>query len=427
MSRGGPLAGIPQGIRALLLANFCSTFAYLGIVTFAGDQVFSITSRELDLGFLGLAAFTPVFLLSPIAGTIVDRFDRRLVYGAAVIIEIAIAISLFLFVRSEPTNVWPIFALIAAFGACRAFAAPASRAMPIDLAPPESLEQVIAVKAFAFQSGVIAGPIVAGFAAAIAPELPYLIGAVLLVAVVLLLTQVPKPPIEQLETPPGALQAFRDALDGLRYIRRNEILLAAISLDLFAVLLGGATALLPALIAERLGGAEIGLGTLRAADGIGAASMSLLIAWRPIKRRIGTVLLGSVAVFGVATIALGLTRSFAVAFAAIFVLSAADAISVYIRSSVVPLATPEIMRGRVIALENVFIGGSNELGALESGVAAQFLGLVGAIVTGGLGTLGVVVLWWRWFPALRRIDRFDDVVPLDSARNKLPKPPPSPA
>jgi len=423
----GIFAGIPRGIRALLLANFFSTFAYLGIITFAGDQVFAITGRELDLGLLGLAAFTPIFILSPMAGTVVDRFDRRLAYGGAVIIEVTIAAALFFYVRSEPTNVWPIFALIAAFGACRAFAAPASRAMPIDLAPPESLERVIAVKALAFQSGVIAGPIVAGFAAAIAPELPYLIATVLLVIVLGLLTQVPKPPIEQLETPPGALQAFRDAVDGLRYIRHNQILLAAISLDLFAVLLGGATALLPALVAERLGGGEIGLGVLRAADGIGAASMSLLIAWRPFKRRIGKILLGSVAVFGFATIALGLTRSFAVAFAAIFVLSAADAVSVYIRSSVVPLATPEVMRGRVIALENVFIGGSNELGALESGVAAQFIGLVGAIVTGGLGTLGIVVLWWRWFPALRRIDRFDDVVPLDPARTKLPKPPPSPA
>lgn len=424
---GGIFAGIPRGIRALLVANFCSTFAYLGIITFAGDQIFTITRRELDLGLLGLAAFVPIFLLSPIAGTVVDRFDRRLSYGGAVVIEIGIALALFFFVRSEPTNVWPIFALIAAFGACRAFAAPASRAMPIDLAPPESLERVIAVKALAFQSGVIAGPIVAGFAAAVAPELPYLIAAVLLIAVILLLTQVPKPPIEQLETPPGALQAFRDAIDGLRYIRGNQILLAAVSLDLFAVLLGGATALLPALVAERLGGAEIGLGTLRAADGIGAASVSFLLAWRPIRRRIGTILLMSVAVFGVATIALGLTRSFAVAFAAIFVLSGADAISVYIRSSVVPLATPEVMRGRVIALENVFIGGSNELGALESGVAAQFIGLVGAIVTGGLGTLAVVVLWWRWFPALRRIDRFDDVVPLNAANNPLTKPPPSPA
>lgn len=427
MSGGGLLAGIPRGIRALLLANFCSTFAYLGIITFAGDQVFSITRRELDLGLLGLAAFTPIFLLSPIAGTMVDRLDRRIVYGAAVVIEIAITIGLFLFVRSEPTYVWPIFAFIAAFGACRAFAAPAGRAMPIDLAPPESLERVIAVKAFAFQSGVIAGPIVAGFAAAISAELPYLIGAVLLILVVALLTQVPKPPIEQLETPPGALQAFRDAVDGFRYIRRNQILLAAISLDLFAVLLGGATALLPALVAERLGGAEIGLGTLRAADGIGAASISILLAWRPIRRRIGTILLASVAIFGVATIALGLTRSFTVAFIAILVLSGADAISVYIRSSLVPLATPEVMRGRVIALENVFIGGSNELGALESGVAAQFIGLVGAIVTGGLGTLAVVALWWKWFPALRRIDRFDDVVPLDAARNKLTQPPPSPA
>lgn len=193
-------------------------------------------------------------------------------------------------------------------------------------------------------------------------------------------------------------------------MRKNDILRGAISLDLFAVLLGGATALLPAIATERLGVGAVGLGWLRAADGIGAATVSLAIASRPIRRHIGHILLLTVALFGAATIVLGFTTSYVVAFASILVLSGADAVSVFIRSSVVPLATPEVMRGRIIALENVFIGGSSELGALESGVAAQLLGLTWSIVTGGVGTIVVVALWWKWFPELRKIDRFDDVI-----------------
>ena len=257
--------------------------------------------------------------------------------------------------------------------------------------------------------GVVVGPVAGGFLAVIAPELPYLFGVGALSGVLALLAFVPKPTTERLETAPGPRQAIVDAIEGFRYIRNNRIVLGAIGLDLFAVLLGGATALLPAIADERLGVGEVGLGWLRAADGIGAASMSLLLSFIALKRNIGRVLLWTVAVFGVATIALGLTTNYAVAFSAIFVLSAADAISVYIRSSIVPLATPENMRGRVIALENVFIGGSNELGSLESGVAAQLLGLVGAIVTGGVGTLVVVAFWWWRFPRLRNVDRFEDV------------------
>jgi MFS family permease len=392
-----------------LFANFCSTFAFIGLITFVGDQVFSITGRELDLGLLAVALFVPVFFLSPIGGTLVDRFDKRVMYAIPVVVQICIALGVAAYTRSEPTSVWPFFAFAAAYGASRSFAAPASRSLPIDLAPPHLLDRVIALKALSFQSGIIVGPVVAGFAAVVSPELPYLISAGLLVTALALLTQVRKPQTARLDSPAGVLQAFSDAVDGIRYIRGNPIVFGAITLDLFAVLLGGATALLPAIAEKRLGVGEVGLGWLRAADGIGAASMSLFLAYVILRRRIGRVLLASVAVFGVATIFLGFTTNYGVAFVAIVVLSAADAISVYIRSSLVPLATPEEMRGRVIAVENVFIGGSNELGALESGVAAQFLGLVWSVVTGGIGTIAIVGLWWRYFPALRDVDTFDEV------------------
>jgi MFS family permease len=401
---------VPFGIKALLGANFLHTVAFLGLYTFAGDQVFAISGRELDLGLLGLVIFVPVFFLSPLAGTVVDRFDRRVVYGGAMVVEFAVATALYLYVRSEPTATAPIFALISLYGVARAFASPASRAMPIDLAPPELLERIIPLKSLAFQAGVIVGPVAAGFLAAVAPELPYLMAMVLLGLAGGALFLVPKPPIEQLATQAGPAQAWRDAAEGVRYIAKNPILRGAITLDLFAVLLGGATALLPAIAEERLGVGEVGLGWLRAADGIGAATVSVGIAFRPFRRRLGRLLLITVAIFGVATIALGLTSSYVLAFAAILVLSGADAISVFIRSSLTPLATPDVMRGRVIAVENVFIGGSNELGALESGVAAQLLGLGPAIVTGGLGTLVVVALWWKFFPDLRDVDRFEDVL-----------------
>ncbi|MGI9606585.1 MAG: MFS transporter, partial [Acidimicrobiales bacterium] len=344
MSRHERIA-LPRGLRALLVANFWHTFAFIGLVTFVGDQVFGITGRELDLGLIGLALFVPVFFLSPIGGPVVDRYDKRVVYGIGIAVQIAIALAILLYVRSEPTRVWPFFALISLYGAARSFAAPASRTMPIDLATPASLDRVIALKAFVAQTAIIAGPVTAGFAAVVSDELPYLVSAVALAAAAISLLFVPKSKIDRLDTPAGVFQAFSDAIEGMRYIRSNRVVSAAILLDLFAVLLGGATALLPAIAEERLGVGEVGLGWLRAADGIGAAAMTLTLSAFVLKRRVGRLLLTGVGVFGVATVVLGLTTNFVVAFGAIVVLSAADAISVYIRSSIVPLATPENMRG----------------------------------------------------------------------------------
>ncbi len=400
---------IGRGLVALLLTNFFNTVAYIGLITFAGDQVFRITGRELDLGLLALCAFVPIFFLAPAGGTTADRFDKRIVYGIASTVMLVVAVTLVFVVSADPQTPAPFFALIAVYGGARSFAAPAGRTLPIDLAPPEILQRVIALKAVAFQAGIIVGPVLAGFAAVIDPSLPYVISAGALVIAIALLVAVPEPTTARLEGGKGFRGAFADAVEGLRYIRTNRIVLAAIGLDLFAVLLGGATALLPAIAEKRLGVGEVGLGWLRAADGIGATAMSLTLSVWAIKRRVGKILLSTVAVFGVATIVLGFTTSYAVAFGAIVVLSAADAVSVFIRSTLVPLATPEEMRGRVIAVENVFIGGSNELGALESGVAAQFFGLVGAVVTGGIGTLAVVATWWKVFPRLRDVDRFEDV------------------
>jgi predicted MFS family arabinose efflux permease len=206
--------------------------------------------------------------------------------------------------------------------------------------------------------------------------------------------------------PVSVRPGFHDAMEGLRFIRRQPVLLGAISLDLFAVLFGGAVALLPAIAEERLHVDAVGLGWLRAAGGIGAAATTLVLARRPLQRRVGRTLLKVVAAFGAATIILGVTRSFLIAFVAMAVLSGADAISVFIRATLVPLVTPNSKRGRVLAVENVFIGASNELGAFESGVAGQLMGPSGAIALGGAATLAIAGAWWVAFPALRDIDEF---------------------
>ncbi len=407
-----PSTAIPTGIRALLAVRFLVAAAVVGQVTVVGKQVFDITGSELDLGLLGLAEFLPTALLSPVTGSVADRLDRRRVMAAGLAGQLATAAGLALYATTDPTAVGPIFGLVAGFGVARAFTNPASRALPVDLAPPHLLERVIALSSVTLQAGVIVGPVLAGFLYVAGPPVSFAVGAGLLgVAVVVTFALVPSSSVARLRSTPGARAAVRDAVEGLRFVRRTPLLFGAISLDLFAVLFGGAIALLPAIAEERLGVGAVGLGWLRAATGIGAAATGLVLARRPVTRRIGRVLYGVVALFGVGTIVLGLTRSYVVAFAMVLVLSGADAVSVYIRATIVPLATPEAMRGRVLAVENVFIGASNELGAFESGVAGHFLGLVGAVVSGGVATLVVVAVWWRWFPHLRDVDRFHDVRP----------------
>lgn len=355
-----------------------------------------------------MAEFLPIAFVAPFAGAMADRRDRRVVWACALIVEAGVSFSLFLYAQSDPTSVVPIFGLMIVFGAARALAAPSSRALPIDLAPPEVLERVVALKSVMFQAGAITGPVVFGFAFVAGESVPYLVAMCAFLASGLTLPFVKKAPIRQLDTK-GGRQAIRDAMDGLRFIRRQPIVFGAISLDLFAVLFGGLVALLPAIAEDRLGVGAVGLGWLRAAIGIGATSMALTLSFRPIRRRLGRVLFGAIAVFGVMTIVIGFSESYAVVFVALVIAAAADAVSVFIRVTLVPLATPEQMRGRVLAVENVFIGASNELGAVESGLTAAAFGLAGALLFGGAGTLVVVAVWWRLFPALRDVDRFDEV------------------
>ncbi len=404
---------IPSGVRLLIAALFATSMANRAQLVALGLLVFDVTGRELDLGLLGLAEFVPIFVLAPFTGTLADRYDRRVVYAIGLTIELACTAGFFALARGNPTSIGPILGLVLVFGVARSITAPASRALPIDLAPRGMVERVVALRSVAFQSAGIVGPLLAGLLFSLDRSLPFLLSLAGFGFAIGFLRFVPSTGVKRLTGRPGPAQALRDALDGLRFIRRTPVLFGAISLDLFAVLFGGAVALLPAIGEKRLGVDEAAVGLLYSAIGVGALVTAAVLSVRPIRRHVGLVLFGVVAVFGMATIVLGLTTSYAVALVALLVLSGADAVSVFIRATIVPLASPEEMRGRVLAVENVFIGGSNELGALESGLTAAWFGLVLAVVLGGVGTLAVVGIGLLAFPALRRVDRFEELRPSD--------------
>jgi MFS family permease len=398
---------VDLSVVALLASVFLAAAAAMALEVVLGKKVYDMTGRELDLGLLGLAEFAPAFVLVLVTGSVADRFDRRRVAAIAMVCEAAAAVALAWYVGSDPTAVGPIFGLVVVFGIARAFAAPASRALPSDIVAPERLHRVVPRFSVAWQGAVIVGPVLGGLLYAVDIRLPFvvIVGFLLAGAAAVSLVRIVNVVDETLPEAPER-PGWRDALEGLRFIRGHPLLLGAVSLDLFAVLFGGAVALLPAIATDRLGVGAAGLGWLRAAGGIGAAAVMLTLAVKPVTRKVGRTLLFCVAGFGVATILLGVTRSFVVAFIAIAVLSGADAVSVFIRATLVPLVTPPSKRGRVLAVENVFIGASNQLGAFESGVAGQLLGPAGAIVLGGAATMAVAATWAVLFPDLRKVDGF---------------------
>lgn len=372
-----------------------------------GKQVYDISGRELDLGWLGLAEFTPAALLVLVTGTVADRLDRRLVAAAAMFAQAVIAVCLAYLAMSNPRTPTPIFAFAILLGASRAFVAPAERSLPADIVAAERLPWLIARFSGSWQAASIAGPVIGGLLYAIDPWWAYFAMATLLALGALSILAVhPQPRPDAIADVANERPSLKEAMLGLQFIRSHPVMLGAISLDLFAVLFGGAVALLPAIAEKRLGVGSVGLGWLRAAGGIGAAAATAVLAVRPLRRNVGRTLLAVVALFGAGTVVLGITRTYAVAFIAMMVLTAADSVSVFVRATLVPLVTPPPLRGRVLAVENVFIGASNELGAFESGVAGNFIGPGGAVVFGGVATMFIAFAWWRAFPALRDVDQF---------------------
>ena len=395
-------------VRALLIAN-AVLFSGVALQAAAlGKQAYDITGREADLGWIGLCEFLPAALLVLVTGTVVDRFDRKRIAIFAILGEVVTSVILMFYAVGNPTKVWPLFAIAFLYGIARAFMGPATRTMPPMVAPDGGLSKVIALYSATWTAAIIVGPALSGFLYSIRPWVAYLASSALIASAAFFMGAVR---FEREPDPPGPddKPTFRSAIEGLLFIRRTPILFAAISLDLFAVLFGGAVALLPAIAKDRLGVGDVAYGWLRAAPGIGAAAMALALAARPVRRRIGRLLMLVVGVFGVATIVLGVTRNYAVAFGALIVLAAADMVSVFIRGSLVPLVTPDEKRGRVMAVENVFIGASNELGAFESGLVGQALGTPATVIGGGVATIAIVGVWWFSFPSLRNVDRLEDL------------------
>jgi MFS family permease len=379
-------------------------------VTSLAKQVYDINKREIDLGFLGLAEFLPIALLVFVTGTVADRFDRKRVSQLAMAGELASAVLLMWYASTVPTSVLPIFLIAILYGSSRAFLAPTMRPIAANIAPEGRLPQMIALYSTVWTSAGIVGPAMSGFLYSASPVVAYGTGSALVLLAIATFSTVRVPPTQR-ATDGDERPTLRSAVEGLRYIRRTPILFAAIALDLFAVLFGGAVALLPVIAEERLGVGNIAYGWLRAAAGIGAGGVAILLAVRPLRRNVGRWLLVAVGVFGAATIVLGLTRTYWIAFVAVLVIHGADMVSVFVRGSIVPLVTPDDKRGRVSAVENVFIGATNELGAFESGVAAQAVGVPATVVGGGVLTLGIVGVWWLKFKQLRNVDRFEDLQP----------------
>jgi MFS family permease len=399
--------------RLFWIARFAAVMATTAMVVIIGYQLvvvaiddYGMTAREaaFQLGLLGLFQFIPLFLLTPVAGWAADRFERRTVACLANLIDLGVAITLGWVTYHDMMTIPLIFALAAAHGVARVFVGPAMSAMVGNLVPPEILPKAIAYNSIAWQLASVIGPAAAGFLFEAHAPLPYWMAAALLgTAIVSVIAIRPM----RAKSSDERKHPVREMIDGLRYTWNERFLLGAITLDLFAVLLGGATAMLPLYAHTILDIGATGLGWLRAAPAIGAALMALWFVFRPLKHNVGLKMLWAVVVFGLATMIFGVSKSFALSVAALAVLGAADMLSVYVRSSLVQLNTPDSMRGRVSSASTLAISASNELGEMQSGMAAALLGPVGAVVFGGAGAIFVTAIWAYIFPELRNARTFE--------------------
>ncbi|HEU4970711.1 MAG TPA: MFS transporter [Gaiellaceae bacterium] len=373
-----------------------------------GWQVYTTSGRALDLGLLGLAEFLPLLLLALPAGQLADRLPRRNLLTVMALSNVLVLAGLLAVTVADTGHLWPFFALAFVQGVGSAIGAPAGRALTPSLVPQEILVSALAQRSIAFQGSAVLGPALGGILLWVNPELVYGVGIAFSIVGLVCIRA-----MRAGRSPAGTVTAGLDeVLAGVRLIRRTNVLLGAISLDLFAVLLGGAVALLPIFAKDILEVGPVGLGFLRAAPAVGSLICALIISRYPIQRRAGPLLLFVVAGFGVCMVVFGLSRTMWLSMLALALGSAFDTVSVVLRSTILPLVTPDELRGRVTAVEMVFISASNELGAFESGVAAALIGAVPAVVLGGLATVVVAGAWWKLFPALARVDRLDELRPV---------------
>jgi MFS family permease len=389
-------------------SRFLSTVAMMVQSVAIGWQIYDIERTPLALGLVGLCEFVPMFLLTLPAGDISDRFDQRRVLAIAQGLQGVCAALFLLFSLVAPHSALPFYGVLVLFGAARGFSGPAGQSLLAFLVPPEKLARGIALSSSAFTVAVIAGPALGGLLFVFGPVATYgVCFACFLFAAACTITLGGR----HFDRAGGDVSRLERVKEGIRFVRERPVVLGAISLDLFAVLLGGAVALLPVYARDILHVGPLGLGILRSAPALGAAATAFSLARWPIQRKTGLRMFSAVAIFGVATIVFGVSRNIYLSLAALFVTGASDMISVFIRSSLINFATPDAMRGRVSAVNMLFIGASNELGEFESGTTAALFGTVPAVIVGGIGTLVVVALWMRLFPPLRDVDRLTDVAP----------------
>jgi MFS family permease len=385
-------------MTARMLATMASEMQAVAV----GWQIYGLTHRALDLGLVGLAQFLPGILLFLVAGQTADRFPRQRILQSCYVAFAFVSALLLALTLHGLTTVWPVYAALVVNGVVRAFNGPASQAFLPLVVPEEVFPSAVALGSGVFQGAMVVGPMVGGLVYGVtgspAPVYAGSVGACLCAMVLMGQIRVQAAQRPRGIARPGVL------LDGLRYLWRAKMTLGAISLDMFAVLLGGAVALMPVYAKDILGVGATGLGILRGAPGTGAVIMAMVLAHRPLKRHAGAIMLWCVAGFGACTVVFGLSRNVALSVGALLMLGACDMVSVVVRHTLVQIATPDEMRGRVSAVNMMFIGASNEVGQFESGFTAAWLGAVPAVVAGGVGTILIVALWSRLFPELRRVN-----------------------
>jgi MFS family permease len=394
-----------RNVSLFMAARFSSAMAVMMFSVAVGWQVYALTHSAFALGMVGLAQFLPAFLLTLPGGLAADRFDRRKILLASFALELLVGVSLFALSLHPSPNVFWIFVALAFIGVGRAFMSPSNGSLLPLLVAPELFPRAVAWNSTAFQTATIAGPALGGILYAVSPALVYGTAAgLLLLGFVFIASMRGQWKVS------SASAGWNGLLEGVRFVFAKKAILGAVSLDLFAVLFGGATALLPIFSRDILHTGPWGLGLLRSSPALGAALMALWLAHYPIRERAGRRMFVGVAVFGLCTIVFALSRNFWLSMAALIVLGGADMISVIVRGTLVQVSTPDAMRGRVSAVNMLFIGASNELGEFESGITAAWLGTVPATVLGGVGTMLVVLVWLRLFPTLRHANRLETAV-----------------
>ncbi|MDR3373437.1 MAG: MFS transporter [Ancalomicrobiaceae bacterium] len=380
-----------------ILGRLLSALAMQMVIVAVGWLVYELTQSAFALGLVGLSIFLPTVALSLISGHVADTFDRARVVAFHQAIIALVCLALYVFAWSGTNDMLPAYGLMAVMGAARAFVNPANQALLPTLVTREQFSSAVAVNSSTWQCAVIAGPAAGGLLYAFGPDVVFAVAALLTAVSSYLALSIAGPRQTGSREPP----TWASLVAGIHFIRAHPAILGAISLDLFAVLLGGAASLMPIVARDILHTGPWGLGLLRSAPAIGAFAVSLALAHYPIRRHVGERMFSAVAIFGVATIFFGLSTSLPLSMLALVAMGAADMVSVFLRQSLVQIDTPDEMRGRVAAVNTVFIGASNELGDFESGIVAAAIGAVPAIIVGGVGTILVAALWARLFPPLR--------------------------